>query len=305
MNNAYQSELWKSARKESGEPEIEISLGNSKINAFEKKKDLKLFNANILFAEGTPEADSKEDMTALLKEFKKASKKYFYGLIAPSVVNPCKESFERAGFWKVSNNTVLVDLTKSEEELWQALEKKSARWGAKFGEKNGLTLELAKKGELRRFYQLYKKTSEQGGFHAETERFIETLRESEISRVYLVKNKNKLVAGGLILFDRKDDYSILILTSVSEEGQKMQAMPFLYWNLIKESKKEGMKKLDLGGYDLENSSGKMRQINSFKERFGGVIVEQPIYSTNFIYPLLRKIYRILKRFRGFFKLGSA
>jgi hypothetical protein len=53
----------------------------------------------------------------------------------------------------------------------------------------------------------------------------------------------------------------------------------------------------LGGYDAEASpQSKTYNINKFKERFGGKVVVQPIYSTNWKYPFLRKILKILKKF---------
>ena len=84
-------------------------------------------------------------------------------------------------------------------------------------------------------------------------------------------------------------------TAASDEGLKLQAMPYLYWNLIKYSKARGLSNFDMGGYDMEAKKGdKMYNINKFKSRFGGKIVEQPIYSTNWKYPLFRKILKVIK-----------
>ena len=216
--SVYQTEAWKNAREISGAKAVEVKEGSSKINAFEKEKKISFFGKKrILFAEGNPKANTDEEGIKILKEFKAKSREYFYGIIYPTVVSK-REIFSKAGFWKVINNTVLIDLSKSEEELWQGLEKKSARWGAKFGEKKGLSAVEADSKELIEFYKIYKKTANKGGFEPESKRFVELLGNTEISRLFVVKYKNKVVAGGLVLIDRKNNYSVLYLNGSTDKG---------------------------------------------------------------------------------------
>ena len=227
--------------------------------------------------------------------FKNLAKRYFYGVIAPPIINTNHEIFKKLNYIKISNYTILINLKKSEEELWQNLEKKSVRWGIKTAIKNNLKFELVQdKNEICKFYELYKKTAEIGGFSAEDIDFIVSLANTPASKLFLIKNKDEIVAGGLVLIDKDYNYSVLDLTAASPEGFNLQAMPFLYWNIIKYSKNFNLDFFDLGGYDKEAKRGhKTYNINKFKERFGGQIVEQPMYSTNWAYPFLR---HLLKRF---------
>jgi lipid II:glycine glycyltransferase (peptidoglycan interpeptide bridge formation enzyme) len=79
-------------------------------------------------------------------------------------------------------------------------------------------------------------------------------------------------------------------------------MPFLYWNLILYSKYINLYKFDLGGYDKEARHGeKTYNINKFKERFGGEITEQPIFSTNSKYSGLRQILKKYHFMKGWYK----
>lgn len=249
----------------------------------------------ILEARGTP---SEED----LKAFKLASKNYFYGTIAPCVLNLNHEMFEKTGYKKISNYTILIDLKKTEEELWKNLEKKSSRWGVKIAQKNNLKFEIAQNKDIARFYQLYKQTAKEGNFKAESKEFLYGLANTEISKLFIIKDKKEILAGGLILIDKTNNYSILDLTASSEKGIKLQAMPFLYWNLILYSKSKNLNYFDLGGFDKEAKKGdKTYNINKFKERFGGNIVEQPIYSTNWKYPLLRNVLKNLKSLKNIYR----
>ena len=83
--------------------------------------------------------------------------------------------------------------------------------------------------------------------------------------------------------------ALLIAGSVS-------AQEFKYY------KNKGCKQFDLGGYDSEAKEGdKTYNINKFKERFGGIITEQPIFSSNNKYPFLRKVLRNVRFAKRLYK----
>ncbi|MFA6023170.1 MAG: peptidoglycan bridge formation glycyltransferase FemA/FemB family protein [Candidatus Pacearchaeota archaeon] len=292
----YQSYLWAELRNKSNEKPIIITYGSPIKGAmvlFEHSKSIPgLGKKKILFSQGNPIGDN---LNEILEEFKKESKKYFYGTIAPTAVNLKNEEFEKAGLYKISNWTILVDLNKTQEELWGAMEKKSARWGVKTAEKNNLVFELAKNQDIQKFYELYSGTATSGGFKAENIDFVKEFADSPLSKLFLVKKDDEVIAGGIILIDYKNNYSILDLTGASDKGLELQAMPFLYWNLIKYSKSLNLNYFDLGGYDKEAKEGdKTYNINKFKERFGGNVSEQPIFSTNKKYLFLRNILKKIK-----------
>ncbi len=289
--SVYQSEEYKRAIQKKDKI-IDIS---ENYYAIERKISHPLGKKTILEGWGTP---SRED----LKLFKEISKKYFYGTIHPTVLDKNYSDFSKIGYKKASNHTILLNLNQTEEDLWKNLEKKSARWGVKTAENNGLKFENAKKEDLERFYEIYKKTAEQGGFKHEDKEFIYTMLDTNVSKLFIIKKNNVIIAGGLVLIDKGNNYSILDLTAATEQGLELQAMPFLYWNLILYSKKMNMTYFDLGGYDKEaRENDKTYKINKFKERFGGEIAEQLIYSTNNIYPIIRKAIKNIKAIKKFYK----
>lgn len=291
MNSVYQSNEYKEALKKSGPKIIDIS---DSYFAIEKTISLPIGKKTILEARGTPNQGN-------LDKFKEISKKYFYGTIAATVVAD-KELFEKNNMKKTTNFTILLDLKKTKEELFQMLEKKSIRWGVKTAEKNNLIFNQASEQDLDLFYEMYKKTSQQGNFQAESKSFIEYISKTDKAKLFVIKDKKEIVAGGMILIDKDYNYSILDLTSASEKGLDLQAMPFLYWNLILYSKSLNLEKFDLGGYDKESKQGeKTYNINKFKERFNGEIVEQPIFSTNNKYSNLRQILKKYHFMKAWYK----
>ena len=289
----YQTIEYGGALFDAGEKIIKVS---DRFYAVEKIIKSLIGKKKIIEAWGTP---SLKDAA----EFKKKAKNYFYGTIAPTVINVREEIFEKLGFRKVSNYTVLINLKKTEEELRKVLEKKSIRWGVKTAEKNRLKFELVRiKKDINEFYELYEKTAKIGGFKAESKVFIFSLINTNIAKLFIIRKGRRIIAGGMILIDKENNYSILDLTSSSEEGLKLQAMPFLYWKLMLYSKEIGMGWFDLGGYDKEAKKGdKTYNINKFKERFGGEIREQPIYATNWKYPFLRGLMRRFKFLKKLYK----
>jgi len=282
----FQSKEWKEVLKKAGHHPVEIDG----MVAFEYTISTPFGKKKILFARGTPPKNS-------LKEFLHKNKEFFYGKITPKITSFSDNLFKELGFKRFNDHTIMIDLNKTEEELWKGLEKKSARWGVKTAEKHSLVFEEAKEKDLGKVFQLYKKTAKEGGLTPEPITFFKAaysiLTPKNLAKFFIVKKANKLIAAGLLLID--PDCTMVDLTGSSSEGYKLQAMPFLYWNFIKYSKSLGKRYLDLAGYDLDAKSGeKTYQINRFKKRFGGEVWPQPIYSKNLKYPLIRNL---MKKFR--------
>jgi lipid II:glycine glycyltransferase (peptidoglycan interpeptide bridge formation enzyme) len=271
------------------------------ILCFEQEMKTPLGVKKALFSEGTPLYLDSESLIEVLKKFKEESKRYFYGFIRPTFFNSNEENFKKAGFYKVDNHTVSIQLSPSLEDLFNNLEKKSARWGVKKAEKEGIKVEQSYlKNDLGEFYDLYEKTSE-GQFSPEPWAFFENLmilEKAKLAKLFIAKHEGNVVGGALLLMDK--NYGIVSLTSISDEGMKLQAMNLLYWEMIKYCKENREKLIDLGGYSVGAKPGsKMYSINKFKENFGGEIGKQPAFSTSRKYNLL---FNLVRRFSFLKKL---
>lgn len=308
--SVHQSWRYNEARKNAGDnPRIFYIASSEKgklaggIIAYEKTIHSPLGKKKILEAHGSPLFIDKTAGAQLLKQFRRETTSYFYATISPAVLHSLESLFVQEGYTKVSNHTIILDLKKSEGELWQSLEKKSIRWGVKTAQKNNLSFApLKDKREINELYALYKHTASVGRFNPESKEFVEALASTEISQLFGIHRNKKLVAGALVFFDAHNRIATLSLTAASEEGLKLQAMPFLYWSIMLYAKKNGFSYFDLGGYDPDaRSSEKIHSINKFKERFGGTIVEQPVFSTNRTYPFLRNLLQKARFIRHLYK----
>ncbi|MCX6748463.1 MAG: peptidoglycan bridge formation glycyltransferase FemA/FemB family protein [Candidatus Pacearchaeota archaeon] len=290
----YQTENWKKVMQDSGYRLLELEG----MNAFEAKIESFLGEKKIIFARGTPSEQA-------LKEFAEKSKEYSYGTITPQITNYDDVLFKKLGFKRTDDFTIMVSLEKSKDELFKQLEKKSSRWGVKTAEKNSLIFAEVRESELKEIFKLYKDTADKGGYKSEPFEFFSSCYKNIVKenqgKFFVVKQKpNKILAGALLLIDL--DHTMLHLTGASDLAYRLQAMPFLYWNLILYSKSLNKKYFDLGGYDAEAKEGeKTYAINRFKTNFGGDIWPQPIYSTGSFYTLTRKL---LRKFRFIKKIYS-
>lgn len=288
--SVYQSEEYKRALEAGGKNLIHIS---DQLFAIEREIKLPVLGVQkILEARGFP---SREE----LKKFKEISMSYFYGTLAPTVMDPQHDLFKNEKYHKISNHTILVDLQKSEEDLWSSMEKKSARWGVKTAMKNDLRCVVPDANDFEAFYDLYAERVKAGGISPEAKESIHLLALTRVSKLLVVKHGRQVVAGGIILLDKNNKYAILDIATASDKGFELQAMPFLYWRLMINAKEQGLRYFDLGGYDVGAKKGdKLYNINKFKERFGGRVIEQPIYATHGRYVSMRKVlgaFRFMKQ----------
>jgi lipid II:glycine glycyltransferase (peptidoglycan interpeptide bridge formation enzyme) len=298
--SVYQSWEWAEISRTKGrEPVFLIFEQNGAIKAgilcFAQEIKTPLGVKKVLFSEGTPLFVDSESLMEVLKKFKNESKKYFYGIISPTFFKFDNETFLKAGFKRVDNSTIFVSLAPALEELFNKLEKKSARWGVKKAEKEGVKIEQTHLNkDLRDFYDLYEKTSREQ-FTPEPWAFfehIDLLERARLAKLMIAKHKGKVIGGALVLLDK--NYGVVSLTSISEEGMKLQAMNLLYWEMIKYCKENRKRLIDLGGYMEGAKPGtKMHSINQFKENFGGEVTKQPAFSTSMKYATL---FKLIKRF---------
>jgi len=170
----YQSPAWAEARRISGDTPRFLAIKESgQLKAgllyFERTKNLPLIGkVKFLFSEGNPLSLTEEGYNEILKKFKKVSKNFFYGINYPLVLFPLNKKLEEERYKKVTNHTLILNLSTSEEELWKGLEKKSSRWGVKTAEKNKLGfVPASNEKEISDFYNIYKETVKQGRFSPE------------------------------------------------------------------------------------------------------------------------------------------
>jgi len=186
--------------------------------------------------------------------------------------------------------TILVDVTSSEEEILDRVDR-SRRKNIKKAVDAGLKFEEAKNEEdWNAWYEIYKKVWTEGGIEYENLDFF----KKPSWRLFLVKLNEKIIGGGCI--EELEKKIVFKAFASLIEFQELRVNDFLYWNFILYGKKNEKEQVDLGGWQI-NARGHLVGINAFKEKWGGQVVYYDVYSKNPFYILGRKAIRNSAFFR--------
>ncbi len=193
------------------------------------------------------------------------------------------------------SRTIVVDLTKSENDLLDSMHHKT-RYNIRVAEKNEVVIKES--NDLESFWHLIKKTSKRDKFSSHTKNYYEKLLKffndgKEItSRLNLAYYKDQPIAG-LILLTYKD--TAYYLHGASDYDYRQYMAPHkLHWGIIKILKASDYNFYDLWGIDSKKWPG----VTRFKLGWGGKVVEHPgsfDLQTNNLWYIIYKLARKLNR----------
>mgnify|MGYP001815220990 CR=1 FL=1 len=180
--------------------------------------------------------------------------------------------FEAAGWHPADvlqlGSTQVLDLPKTEEELWHDVYKSSRRY-ANGARKNGCYVQDEGEEALPAFYEILRETAERSGF---IPRAIEAY--ADVYRAFAADDAARVLIG--YLPDGSAVSSKMILTSggrasqlyggLTDEGGKARSGHFFEWEAIIRSKAAGASVFDMWGRSTKG-------IAHFKQGFGGRVVE--------------------------------
>lgn len=186
--------------------------------------------------------------------------------------------------------TIEVDLTQSIEDIWKNLDK-DARWGVNKAKKEGLTVKEADESDAKEFYEIYRHMCQYNRIRqSEFEDIYNPGLDTRPKKILVCKKDEKLIAGASIIEDSSLSTISLYKNASLAEYLELQPNNLLYWSIIEYGKNRGIRAFDLGGYDECAMKGtKTYEINRFKARWGGKIVDYVVYSKNPLYILVKAI----------------
>ncbi len=191
------------------------------------------------------------------------------------------------------SQTLILDLTKSEEEILQAMHQKT-RYNIRLAEKRGVKVVEAGAGRFEEFWQLLVSTGDRDEFNLHGRSYYQAMLKMENSFVKLLfaEYEGKPLAGSLSVFF--GDTATYIHGGSSDENRELMAPYALQWQTIKLAKQAGLKYYDFHGVDENKWPG----VTRFKMGFSGQVVK---YAGTFdlvfdqgwynIYKMIRKVRR--------------
>lgn len=185
------------------------------------------------------------------------------------------ENVDMAGFSKREGWTSIIDLSRTEEELWSGMRKKFVREQIGKGERNGIIVRVIT--DLSAVSDLYR------AHRREMKLPLESTEPFGVGRMYGSYKNETLIAAGVFYDDGAYSRAYALVSRRHEEGgvsreEVGQASRMLIWEVMKDAKKRGCRSLDLGGIVVKEGEEEQPPLTVFKESFGGIRVRQYYYT---------------------------
>jgi lipid II:glycine glycyltransferase (peptidoglycan interpeptide bridge formation enzyme) len=177
-------------------------------------------------------------------------------------------------------NTVLLDLTESEEVMLRRMKQKT-RYNIRLAEKKGVTVRIGTSADVPALYKMYAETSARDGFVIRAESYYRTVWETFMKHTangeepsaepLIAEVQGEAVAAILVFYFAGRAY---YLYGMSRQAHR-EKMPnhLLQWEAIKRARSRGCRYYDLwGAPDEFVEKDPLWGVFQFKEGLGGEIV---------------------------------
>ncbi|MFA6306664.1 MAG: peptidoglycan bridge formation glycyltransferase FemA/FemB family protein [Patescibacteria group bacterium] len=191
------------------------------------------------------------------------------------------------------SKTLILDLTKSEEELLKEMHQKT-RYNIKLAAKKEVKMVEAGPERFDDFWRLMNLTGERDNFRPHGIDYYKKMLEadSDFIKLYFAEYKGKPLVTGI--FSYFGDTVSYLHGASADHDREVMAPYLLHWQIIKEVKAAGFKYYDLCGINEKRWPG----VTRFKKGFGGFEHDYPgtfdyIFDQNWysIYKMVRQARR--------------
>jgi lipid II:glycine glycyltransferase (peptidoglycan interpeptide bridge formation enzyme) len=239
-----------------------------------------------------PRPNLPEDIDQFVKKTKKIAKQrnaiFFKIDLIDQVV-----ALEKYGFIKSNNiqplKTIILDITKSEEELLNQMHPKM-RYNIGLAKKKGI---IIRRGvgdyDFDEFWRLMLQTSKRDGFSHYSRVYYEEMLTTTGVELFLAEYKNEVIVANIMVF--YENTAIYLHGASSYEHRNLMAAPLLQWHQILEAKKIGCAEYDFWGIDENKWPG----VTRFKRGFGGKEITYPGTYDLVFKPIWYKLYKLAKK----------
>ena len=219
-----------------------------------------------------------------------------------SVTNQINSQFSILNFqfdkWALApTKTIVLNLLQSLEDLLMEMEK-DTRYSVRTSAKRGV--KVRESTNFEQFYLLYQQTSKRGKFWIESKKNLlkrwEIFSKEGEAKIFTAYFKKEPLASAMVFYHESTAY--YLYAGSSKEKRGLFAPYLLVWEIIKDAKKRGFKKLDLEGiYDPRIPSTKSWQgFSLFKKGFRGEELTSAGTFTKVYNPLLSKLFKLADKF---------
>jgi peptidoglycan pentaglycine glycine transferase (the first glycine) len=219
-------------------------------------------------------------------------------------IEPHWREFDPPQGWRASSNTILLprtlilDLTKTEDELQDAMSKKTRQYIRKSSKEDVVIRQVKTKDEIAQCLEIYHDTAQRAGFALHGDDYYQDIfdRLGEASPVFAAYHGDTMVAFLWLAVSQQIAFELY--GGVNEEGQTLRANYALKWQAIQTMKKWGVAEYDMNGLLNDGISTFKQGFADHEDTLVGTF-DKPLSS---LYPLwttglphAKKLVRLLKR----------
>ncbi len=220
-----------------------------------------------LYVQGNKSIVMEKIIEALNK--RKARTVYLLFIPYPSMNCGFKEAFRSRGYLAFPFSTIIIDLRRSLENVWRALDKRARRRVRK-AELEGVEVAVAKTWqEWRMFYDIQMLHGKEKRYPTNSHSFFRELfrlHHKNLSRLFVARYERQVIAGVLCLTYRKN---LVCLQSASLDAfLKYNPNNLLRWRTVEWAGKNGVTTYDIGGLPWEKTPY-LRGVYEFKKQWDG------------------------------------
>jgi peptidoglycan pentaglycine glycine transferase (the first glycine) len=213
-------------------------------------------------------------------------------------IEPDWRTIPPAHGWHKSSNTILIprtlilDLTKTEEELLSAMAKKTRQYIRKSGNEAVEIRQVRKREELTACLEIYKETAARAGFGLHEDQYYYDIfaKMRDHGLVTAAFHEGKPVAFLWLVISERTAFELY--GGMNDEGQRLRANYTLKWSTIQMAKKWELQRYDFNGLLNDGVSTFKQGFADHEDMLAGTY-DRPL---SLVYPLWVKGLPLAKKF---------
>ena len=210
-------------------------------------------------------------MEKIIKTFDKKKARSIYLLFVPFPLINCsfRKMFKAEGYRSFPFSTIIIDLRRPLKDIWRALDK-GARRAIKKAERVGVKATIAKTWqEWKTYYNLHMVHTREKNYPEDPYEFFKEmfkLHHKNMSRLFVAKHEDQMIAGMLFLIYRKN--MICLQSAYLDAYRWYNPNHLIRWRSIEWARENSVTTYDIGGLPWEKTPY-LRGVYEFKKQWDG------------------------------------
>lgn len=250
---------------------------------------------NYLYCPRGPVGEGFEHFLEEIKQIAQEEKSIFFKIEPASQLPLTDSGFKVSPKQIQPSKTLILDISKSEEELLSQMHQKT-RYNIRLAQRKGVEIQLwsgSSSQEISIFLDLLEQTAKRDKFHIHPleyyQKMLEILGKEGMLKLFLARHQDKIIAANLVCFFGQT--ATYLHGAADYDFRQLMAPHLLQWQAIRQAKQLDLKYYDFWGIDKKKWPG----VTRFKRGFNGQEIDLPGAFDLIFQPVWYRIYDLGRR----------